>query len=70
MSTYYDISDGYYWADSFCSMYFNARTKEWQKKLTKECLYKNKKVAQDDAVYFVSQEDLHLRPYLPYALAA
>lgn len=65
----YNISE-YYWYDTFCHMYFNHKKKSWQQKLTPSCIYHSKESAEQDTAYFVSLEDLKLRPFLPYALAA
>ena len=59
----------YYVYDAFCQVYWNRKKKEWQENLTFDCYYHTKHEAEEDRVYFVS-DDIHVRPLLPYALAA
>lgn len=67
---YADYVMSYYWHDTFCEMYWNKVKREWQSRQTEECLYQVKEEAEEDKVYFLHSEDIKLRPYLPYALAA
>lgn len=60
----------YVWYDTFCQMYFNRKTKQWQRGWSDSCLFNSKREAEEDRDYFYDGGDITLKPIHPFALAA